>query len=87
VQIEVIDTPELGDRTYLVHDGDQAVVIDPQRDTERVTQLARRLDVRISLIAETHIHNDYVTGTTSPAAPTPTTPSSSTGSASATPTS
>jgi hydroxyacylglutathione hydrolase len=62
VQIEVIDTPELGDRTYLIHDGDQAVVIDPQRDAERVTRLARALGVRISLVAETHIHNDYVTG-------------------------
>jgi hydroxyacylglutathione hydrolase len=62
VQIEVIETPELGDRSYLVHDGDQAVVIDPQRDTDRVSGLARRLDVRISLVAETHIHNDYVTG-------------------------
>jgi hydroxyacylglutathione hydrolase len=62
VQIEVIETPELGDRSYLIHDGDQAVVIDPQRDTERVTQLARSRDVRISLVAETHIHNDYVTG-------------------------
>jgi hydroxyacylglutathione hydrolase len=62
VQIEVIDTPELGDRTYLVHDGDQAVVVDPQRDAERVAGLARRLQVRISLVAETHIHNDYVTG-------------------------
>jgi hydroxyacylglutathione hydrolase len=62
VQIEVIETPELGDRSYLVHDGDQAVVVDPQRDTGRVTALARRLGVRIALVAETHIHNDYVTG-------------------------
>ena len=62
MQIEVIETPELGDRSYLIHDGDQAVVIDPQRDTERVTALARRLGVRIALVAETHIHNDYVTG-------------------------
>jgi glyoxylase-like metal-dependent hydrolase (beta-lactamase superfamily II)/rhodanese-related sulfurtransferase len=62
VQVEVIETPELGDRSYLVHDGEQAVVIDPQRDTGRVTELAARLGVRVSLVAETHIHNDYVTG-------------------------
>jgi hydroxyacylglutathione hydrolase len=62
VQVEVIDTPELGDRSYLVHDGEQGVVIDPQRDTGRVSELAGRLGVRVSLVAETHIHNDYVTG-------------------------
>jgi hydroxyacylglutathione hydrolase len=62
MEIEVIETPELGNRSYLIHDGGQAVVIDPQRDTERVTALARRLGVRIALVAETHIHNDYVTG-------------------------
>jgi hydroxyacylglutathione hydrolase len=32
MEIEVIETPELGNRSYLIHDGDQAVVIDPQRD-------------------------------------------------------
>jgi hydroxyacylglutathione hydrolase len=62
MHVEIIETPELGDRSYLIHDGDQAVVIDPQRDTERITALARRLGVRIALVAETHIHNDYVTG-------------------------
>ena len=28
----VIDTPTLGDRSYLVHDGEVAFVVDPQRD-------------------------------------------------------
>jgi glyoxylase-like metal-dependent hydrolase (beta-lactamase superfamily II)/rhodanese-related sulfurtransferase len=57
-----IETPSLGDRSYLVHDGAAALVIDPQRDTDRVTALAAEHGVRITHIAETHIHNDYLTG-------------------------
>jgi glyoxylase-like metal-dependent hydrolase (beta-lactamase superfamily II)/rhodanese-related sulfurtransferase len=57
-----IETASLGDRSYLVHDGQVAVVIDPQRDTDRITALAEREGVRITHVAETHIHNDYVSG-------------------------
>jgi hydroxyacylglutathione hydrolase len=57
-----IETPGLGDRSYLVHNGSAALVIDPQRDTDRVTALAAEHGVRITHIAETHIHNDYLTG-------------------------
>ena len=62
VEIAAIQTPTLGDRSYLVHDGDVAVVIDPQRDIDRVLALAGRLGVRITHVAETHLHNDYVSG-------------------------
>lgn len=57
-----IETPTLGDRSYLVHDGQVAVVIDPQRDIDRVLELAEKEQVRIIHIFETHIHNDYLTG-------------------------
>jgi hydroxyacylglutathione hydrolase len=57
-----IDTPTLGDRSYLVHDGQVACVVDPQRDIDRVVELAGREGVRITHVFETHIHNDYVTG-------------------------
>jgi glyoxylase-like metal-dependent hydrolase (beta-lactamase superfamily II)/rhodanese-related sulfurtransferase len=57
-----IDTPTLGDRSYLFHDGRVAFVIDPQRDIDRVAGLAEREGVRITHVFETHIHNDYVTG-------------------------
>lgn len=60
--VHVLDTPSLGDRSYLVTDGDVAVVVDPQRDVERVTDLADELGVRITAVLETHVHNDYVTG-------------------------
>ena len=57
-----IETPTLGDRSYLVHDGETALVIDPQRDIDRVIALAAGTGVRITHVAETHMHNDYVTG-------------------------
>lgn len=62
MQVEIITTDELGDRSYVVHDGGVAVVIDPQRDIDRVEALVERLGVRVELVLETHIHNDYVTG-------------------------
>lgn len=57
-----IDTPGLGDRSYLAHDGAVALVVDPQRDYDRVLDLARASGVRITHVFESHIHNDYVTG-------------------------
>ncbi len=62
IEILTIETPELGDRSYLVHDGAVALVVDPQRDIDRVLALASEAGVRIEAIAETHMHNDYVTG-------------------------
>jgi glyoxylase-like metal-dependent hydrolase (beta-lactamase superfamily II)/rhodanese-related sulfurtransferase len=62
VEVVAIDTPALGDRSYLAHDGDVAVVVDPQRDIDRVLDLAAARGVRITHVFETHIHNDYVTG-------------------------
>ncbi|KQV67770.1 MBL fold metallo-hydrolase [Nocardioides sp. Root122] len=57
-----IETPSLGDRSYLVHDGEVAFVIDPQRDIDRVLDLLEEHGVRLTHVFETHIHNDYLTG-------------------------
>ncbi len=62
VQIVTIETPSLGDRSYLVHDGDVAFVVDPQRDADRVLDLLDQHGVRLTHVFETHLHNDYVTG-------------------------
>jgi glyoxylase-like metal-dependent hydrolase (beta-lactamase superfamily II)/rhodanese-related sulfurtransferase len=62
VEVAAIDTPALGDRSYLAHDGQVAVVVDPQRDIDRVLDLAAARGVRITHVFETHLHNDYVTG-------------------------
>ncbi len=60
--VEVIETSSLGDRSYLASDGEVAVVVDPQRDVDRVIAAAGRLGVRIALVLDTHVHNDYVSG-------------------------
>lgn len=60
--VHTIETPSLGDRSYLVHDGEVAFVVDPQRDIDRVLDLLERDGVRLLHVFETHIHNDYVTG-------------------------
>jgi hydroxyacylglutathione hydrolase len=60
--VVTIETTGLGDRSYLAHDGEHAVVIDPQRDIDRVLTAAEAAAVRITHVLETHVHNDYVTG-------------------------
>ncbi|MDP3966956.1 MAG: MBL fold metallo-hydrolase [Nocardioides sp.] len=60
--VVVLDTPTLGDRSYLVHDGNVAFVVDPQRDLDRVLAVLEREQVRLTHVLETHIHNDYLTG-------------------------
>jgi glyoxylase-like metal-dependent hydrolase (beta-lactamase superfamily II)/rhodanese-related sulfurtransferase len=62
ITVVPIDTPGLGDRTYLAHDDEVALVVDPQRDYDRVLSAATEAGVRITHVLETHIHNDYVTG-------------------------
>jgi len=62
IEITAIETKSLGDRGYLVTDGTVALVIDPQRDFDRVLDLAAARGAAITHVFETHIHNDYVTG-------------------------
>lgn len=62
ISVHIVETPGLGDRSYVVTDGSVAVVVDPQRDLERLLALAANLGVRITHVLETHIHNDYVSG-------------------------
>ena len=62
IRIETIETSSLGDRSYLASDGGFAVVVDPQRDIDRVQSLVAERGVRVTHVLETHVHNDYVTG-------------------------
>ncbi len=62
MQVVTIETPDLGDRSYLIHDGSTGVVIDPQRDIDRMTSAIDQAGVLVALVAETHMHNDYVSG-------------------------
>ena len=49
--VQTIETSSLGDRSYLVDDGEVAVVIDPQRDIDRVLDLVARRGVRITHVS------------------------------------
>ena len=62
ISIVTIETPSLGDRSYVAHDGSKAVVIDPQRDIDRVLDVLHEHSLEVTHVVETHVHNDYVTG-------------------------
>lgn len=57
-----LDSKGLGDRSYVVHDGRHALVVDPQRDIDRIEHLVAEHGLTITHVAETHFHNDYVSG-------------------------
>jgi len=62
MDLESIVTAGLGNSTYLVAHGHEAVVVDPPRDAWRVQAAAAARGWRITHAIETHIHNDYLTG-------------------------
>src|SRR6476659_2876900 len=57
-----LDVPHLGNRCHLVHAGEVAVVVDPPRDVTAVEALAAAEGVHILAVADTHVHNDYLSG-------------------------
>ncbi|MBM7440008.1 rhodanese-like domain-containing protein [Streptomyces sp. HB132] len=60
--VDTLEFEGLGNRSYLAGGPNGAVVIDPPRDFDQVIAAAARRGVRIAFVAETHVHNDYVTG-------------------------
>lgn len=62
VRIHQISTPALGDQSYLVASQGEAAIVDPQRDIDRYLAAIDHLAVRVVAVAETHVHNDYVSG-------------------------
>jgi glyoxylase-like metal-dependent hydrolase (beta-lactamase superfamily II)/rhodanese-related sulfurtransferase len=62
MEILTIETPSLGDRSYVVTDGEAAAVVDPQRDIDRVLEVVAARGLTVTHVLETHNHNDYVTG-------------------------
>ncbi len=40
----------------------EAIVIDPERDVDRYLEVAAQNDLKITAVAETHIHADYLSG-------------------------
>jgi hydroxyacylglutathione hydrolase len=62
MDVITIDVPEIGNRSYIAHDGKSAVVIDPSRRIHQIVDEAKKANLKIEAIFETHIHNDYITG-------------------------
>ena len=62
LDVVVFEAPGLGDRSYLLHDGGKALVVDPQRDPHPYLKTAEDLGLDLTLVLETHVHNDYVSG-------------------------
>jgi hypothetical protein len=57
IQIINIDTPTLGDRGYIAHDGKTALVVDPQRDIDRVDQILAENSLSLGAVVETGWRN------------------------------
>ncbi|GAA1600998.1 MULTISPECIES: MBL fold metallo-hydrolase [Streptomyces] len=60
--VDTLEFEGLGNRSYLAGGPGAAVAVDPPRDFDQVIAAAARRGVRIAYVAETHLHNDYVTG-------------------------
>ena len=67
MDVIVIDTPQLGDRSYLVHDGDVALLVDAQRDIDRVEAAAEKAGVQVASVPGSE-YAMKITGRTTPAA-------------------
>ncbi|KXS40217.1 MAG: metallo-beta-lactamase, partial [Methanolobus sp. T82-4] len=59
---ERIKSEGLAHLSYFIGSGNEAVVIDPRRDCDVYTDIARREGMRINHILETHRNEDYVIG-------------------------
>ncbi|WP_265109889.1 MBL fold metallo-hydrolase [Halosolutus halophilus] len=54
--------PGTGCVSYLAHDGDRAVVVDPSQYIDRYLNAADERDLEIVGVADTHAHADHVSG-------------------------
>ena len=62
MKLEIIKSEGLAHNSYYLSDEKEAVVIDPRRDCEIYTQLAKKECAKIKYILETHRNEDYVVG-------------------------
>ncbi|KAB1146671.1 MBL fold metallo-hydrolase [Streptomyces luteolifulvus] len=61
-EIGIVTTAPLGDTSYLLVSGDEAALVDPQRDCWGLLADCDARGVRVRYVLETHVHNDYVSG-------------------------
>jgi hydroxyacylglutathione hydrolase len=52
----------LAHASYLIGDGGEAAVVDPQRDVDHYIEEAARQGLAIKYVIETHLHADFVSG-------------------------
>ena len=62
MHVITLEVAELGNRCHLVHDGAVALVVDPPRHLGPVELAAEEAGVEIAAVADTHLHNDYLSG-------------------------
>lgn len=62
MDLDVFVAAGLGDNSYLLVSGAEALVVDPQRDAWRLREAADRRGATVRVVLETHVHNDYVSG-------------------------
>ena len=62
MQIERFYLGCLAHASYLVADGGEAAIIDPQRDVELYLDETQSRGLRIRWVIETHLHADFVSG-------------------------
>ena len=62
MKIKIIKCEGIAHNSYFLSDENEAVVIDPRRDCEIYTQLAKEDCAAIKYILETHRNEDYVVG-------------------------
>jgi len=62
VDIHSFRTPGLGDSTYVLEHEGAAILVDPQRDIDRFLALVDDKGLHLTMVLETHLHNDYVSG-------------------------
>lgn len=60
--LEKIESEGLAHDSYLVGDGEQAIVIDPKRDVDTYINMADKMCSKIQFVFETHRNEDYLIG-------------------------
>lgn len=60
--IESVRTASLGDTSYVLSHSGAGIIVDPQRDIRRFLEVVERLEVGITHVVDTHVHNDYLSG-------------------------
>ncbi len=62
MELRIITSEGISHKSYFLVDNHEALVIDPRRDCEVYTELARQFCAKITYILETHRNEDYVIG-------------------------